>query len=108
VADEQAPRSSLADEAARLVGSVQEWAQQNFPAGPDGHMGAECQWCPLCQLMAVLRGDHPELTERVTEAGTAVVSAVRALLEAAATTRPSGSDTDASPRVQRIDLGSPE
>jgi hypothetical protein len=92
---------ALADEAVRLLGAVQEWARQNFPAGPDGHMGAECQWCPLCQFMSVLRGERPEVTSRVAEAGTAVASAVRALLDAAAA-KP---DSSPQPRVQRIDLG---
>jgi hypothetical protein len=96
----------LADEALRLLGAVQDWARQNFPAAPaapDGHgvpSGAVCQWCPLCQFMAVLRGERPEVTARVAEAGTAVASALRAVLDAA-TTRPS--DPPES-RVQHIDL----
>jgi hypothetical protein len=97
----------LADEAMRLLGAVQDWARQNFPAAPDGHgvpSGAVCQWCPLCQFMAVLRGERPEVTTRVAEAGTAVASAFRALLDAAAS-KPA--DPPAS-RVQHIDLSGNE
>jgi hypothetical protein len=109
VPDEQPPRSPLADEAARLIGVVQEWTRQTFPAAPEGHTDAGapvCQWCPLCQFMAVLRGDRPEVTERVTEAGAALASALRAIVDAAATAAPGGEAAKPdAPRVQRIDLG---
>ena len=101
MADTDGPRAPLGEEAVRLLGAVQDWARQNFPAGPDGHMGAECQWCPLCQFMSVLRGERPEVTARVAEAGTALASAFQALLEAATPKR----DEPQPPRVQRIDLG---
>jgi hypothetical protein len=104
VADQDEPRPPLAEEAAKVIGAMQEWARQNFPAGPDGHMGAECQWCPLCQFMSVVRGERPEVTARVSEAGTALATAFRALLDAA-TPKP---DESTQPRVQRIDLGEPE
>jgi hypothetical protein len=109
---EEPPRSPLADEATRLLGAVQEWARQNFPAVPadHDHSGAPvCTWCPLCQFMAVLRGDRPEVTERVTEAGSALASALRAVLDAAVTGSASGAPRpDPSSRVQRIDLGGPD
>jgi hypothetical protein len=104
VADQDEPRPQLAEEAVKMIGAVQEWARQNFPAGPDGHMGAECQWCPLCQFMSVVRGERPEVTARVAEAGTALATAFRALMDAATPK----SDDSTQPRVQRIDLGEPE
>jgi hypothetical protein len=93
--------SPLASELTRLLGAVQAWTQQNLPAAPDG--ATTCEWCPLCQFVAVLRGDRPEVTERVTEAGTAVTSALRALLDAATSGR-GGAEPPAGPRVERIDL----
>jgi hypothetical protein len=71
-----------------LLAALQQWAQKVLPAPPSGHPGPECQWCPLCQLASVLRGEHPELTGRLAEAGTAVTTAVRALLDQAATRTP--------------------
>ena len=73
----------------------------------DGHGGPECQWCPLCQFMAVLRGERPELTERVAEAGTALASAVGARARRRGRPAPPGrhATPTAPPRVQRIDLG---
>lgn len=102
------------DLAQRLLGAVQEWAQRAMPAPPSGTPGPECQWCPLCQLASVLRGEHPELTERLAETGAAVTGAVRALLDAAARHTPHPPDAApraaAAPRpspapcVERIDL----
>lgn len=98
----------FAAEALRLVAGLQEWAQRTLPAPgttADGHLAAECQWCPLCQFVAVLRGERPEVTERVAEAGVAVASAVRALLDATAANSPTPADDEpAQPHVQRIDL----
>jgi hypothetical protein len=108
----------LAEEAMRLLGVVQDWTRQNFPAAPHGDTdsGAPvCQWCPLCQFMAVLRGDRPEVTERVSEAGAALASALRAVLDAASNAASTAASNAAPggepaaeqqhPRVQRIDLG---
>lgn len=103
------PAAPFAAEALRVVSAVQDWARASFPEpAPDGHTGPECQWCPLCQFVAVLRGERPELTERVAEAGAALASAVKAVLDAAAAgpdARPGASRPPATPRVQRIDLG---
>jgi hypothetical protein len=101
----------LAREALRLVSSVQDWARRNLPDESEHHP-KDCQWCPLCQFAAVLRGERPELTERVAEAGAAVLQAMRAMLEAAAAAgSAAGSATgghhaapESRPRVQRIDL----
>ena len=115
--------SRLAADALRLVNGAQEWARQTFSefdaqAHTDAHGAGnspECQWCPLCQFVAVLRGERPELTERVAEAGAAIVTAMRAALDAAARQSAPGQHRAGSeardgagrpgPRVQRIDLG---
>ena len=103
----------VGEEAVRLVAAVQDWARERFPAGPDGHLGAECQWCPLCQLMAVVRGERPEVTARVAEAGIAMAAAFRSLVDAASTATAAHEQEDQrraepTPRVQRVDLGEPE
>jgi hypothetical protein len=91
------------DPLAALLASVQAWATRTFPAPAGGTAGADCEWCPLCQLASVLRGEHPELTDRVTEAGAALVTALRAVFDAAAQHNHTPDGPAAT--VQRIDLG---
>ena len=94
----------LADEAVRLIGAAQEWWQRT---GSDKLNGIatgsqECCWCPVCQLIATLRGDRPELTEKLTETQTAVSGLLRALADAVSGPAPAAK---AEPvRLQRIDL----
>jgi hypothetical protein len=118
-ADDAPPGSTgtpLTAEALRLAASVQDWARRSFPDHREygEHGGPECQWCPLCQFVAVLRGDRPEVTERVAEAGAAVVAALRGLLDAAVGAADNGGAHRAEDRVgpapgagrvQHINLG---
>ena len=93
---------SVGDEAAKLLDAVQDWARSTFGEGASARMSTgspECEWCPLCQLVSVLRGDRPETTEKIVAAGTAMMTALRSLLDA-----PSAAPEDPKPRVQRIDL----
>ena len=62
----------------------------------------ECCWCPVCQLIATLRGDRPELTERLAETQAAVSGLLRALADAVSGPAPAARPESA--RVQRIDL----
>jgi hypothetical protein len=109
------PRDDIGAEVHRLLDAVQEWAKR-FPeatAGGDAHpRTGEClPWCPICQFAHILRGEHPEVTERLTEAATAIASAMKALADTALTR----AQADASgrprpqpaPRVQRITLDDP-
>ncbi|MEO9139359.1 MAG: hypothetical protein ABI345_09870 [Jatrophihabitans sp.] len=87
--DDSLPHDSPPDnettggEARKLFSVVQEWAQRNLPEPPSGHGGPECQWCPLCQFASILRGERPEVTDRMAEAGTALAQALHAFLETA-------------------------
>ncbi|TAM89388.1 MAG: hypothetical protein EPN43_07075 [Jatrophihabitans sp.] len=102
------PGGPVLEEAFRLAGAVRDWARATLPP-PTGDPRADCQWCPLCQFAAVLRGERPDVNDRLTEAGAAIVGALRSLLDPAAggahhhPASPGGSQ----PRVQRIDLGDP-
>jgi len=98
--------AELGSEIAKVIAAVQEWARKALPESAIGHGGPECQWCPICQFVNVLRGESPELGERVAEAGAAVTAAVRALGDAAVarTQREPGERPRPGPRVQRIDL----
>jgi hypothetical protein len=71
-------------------------------AGPEvpASGAGECRSCPVCRLISVLRGDRPEVTEKLAEAGTALLAALRAALGPVAT----GTAPEPAARVQRIDL----
>lgn len=86
-----------------LLERVEPWLRSE--AGrTDG--AAECGWCPLCALVAALRGQRPELTRRVSEQGSEWLAAVRTLLkthDAFCATRTASDEQPAPPpRLQRI------
>jgi hypothetical protein len=113
-----------------LLAAAQEWLQRT--AGQPGAeriaTGApECAWCPVCQLILLLRGDRLDLsraavTERLGDVQSAVAALLRALADAAAAMgpmaapagQPAPADAASAPpprerpaeRVQRIDLTS--
>lgn len=90
----------LAEEAARLVEALSEWARG--AAGgltiPAAGSGPECQVCPLCQLLALLRRTQPETFGHLADASASMVAALRTVVDRHdhATSRRSG--------VERIDL----
>jgi hypothetical protein len=99
---------SLAEEAARLLVAAQDWFRRSAPATG----AAECAWCPLCVLIAALRSDGGELSERFGDLQAAVTGLLRSLADVAsmAWPEPASHPDDvahpptADPRVHRIDL----
>ncbi|TCN42935.1 hypothetical protein EV644_102429 [Kribbella orskensis] len=132
------PVGTVAEEAAKLFAVLQQAARQQDPApppeepdaaapGPGVHDeqehgtsrcgAAECQWCPVCHLIAKVRHTSPETIEQLSMAAAGVLGSVRSLLEAAAEaarqaradaeSRTAGTpDTErpARSRVDRIDV----
>jgi hypothetical protein len=102
------PHGTIGDEAAKLLDAVQDWARRSF--GDSAHIATgapECTWCPVCQLIAVVRGDRPEISDKIADATASVVAALRAMVDAAANpAEETGAAPPRPPRVQRIDLGS--
>lgn len=122
----------LGEEVHRLVSAVQEWARglpvadragDEAPGAADSpaagapaagsHAPAECvPWCPICQFANILRGEHPEVTERLAEAATAVAAAMKALADTALTRVPADPGRShprpkPSPRVEHIRIDDP-
>jgi hypothetical protein len=75
------------------AGAVPEWSEQlrrltdgirGLLADPAraaeglGH-GSECRWCPLCQAIAVVRGERPEISGALADLLTTAATALRAL-----------------------------
>ena len=66
-----------------LADAVHEWARARFGDAGSAHIATgapECAWCPVCQLIAALRGDRPDVTDKLAAAATAVVDVVGSLL----------------------------
>jgi Family of unknown function (DUF5304) len=96
----------LAEEAARLVEAIGEWARgavgdvtgASAEGGPAARSGPECQICPLCQVLSLVRRTQPETFAHLADASASMVAALRTIVDRHdhGGTRPSG--------VERIDL----
>lgn len=73
----------LAEEAARLVEAMAEWARSAVGdvSMPNAGGGAECQVCPFCQLLALLRRTQPETFGHLADASASIVAALRTVVE---------------------------
>ena len=80
-------------------------------ASAEGH-AADCRWCPVCQVAAVVRGERPELTAALADVLTATATALRAFAGDPAEPSADGFRADAEepdeagepPVVHRIDI----
>ena len=73
----------LADEAARLVEAISEWARGAVGdvSMPSVGSGPECQVCPICQLLGLLRRTQPETFGHLADAAASMVAAFRTVVE---------------------------
>jgi len=114
----RADTGSLGEEATRFFAAAQDLLARGVGNAQTAHIanGApECTWCPLCQMIALLRGDRPEISERVAEASAAAASLLHVMADIVgnaltpqqtqAPHGPSGTnDASSGARVQRIPL----
>ena len=72
----------LAEEAARLVEAIGEWARGAVgdPLHGVGD-GPECQVCPVCQLLALVRRTQPETFAHLVDAATSMMAAMRTVVD---------------------------
>ena len=99
---------SAAEEAVRLFAALEEWARKKA-----GHVldeehiatgSAECQICPVCQGIGVLRHVRPEAVEHLLDAAASFVAAMKT----AVATPPSTEHARRASQVQHISVGEPE
>lgn len=100
---------SAAEEAVRLFAAVEDWARKKA-----GHVldeehvatgSAECQMCPVCQGIGVLRHVRPEAVEHLLDAAASFVAAMKT----AVSTPPPEDAAGRNPaRVQHIFVTEPE
>jgi hypothetical protein len=106
---------SVGEEAAKLFGALQDWAQKAAAGAPgdassglgaafrhvDEHVATgdgSCTYCPLCQVITRLRATSPEVRGHLAVAARSLLEAAAGLLE----TRVPPPDPRGG--VQRIDL----
>jgi hypothetical protein len=126
----------VGEEAAKLLGALQDWAKESGAGGALGgglgglgdlgaqwrsvneHIatgGADCTYCPVCQLIARVRETSPEVRSHVAVAASSLLQAAAALIEARAPKDPgaaaggpsggtSGGQPGGQPGVTKIDL----
>jgi hypothetical protein len=100
---------TAAEEAVKLFAAVEDWARRKA-----GHVldeqhiatgSAECQVCPVCQGIGVLRHVRPEAIEHMLDAAASFVAA----LKTAVATPPTAEEHHRhAPRVQHISVGEAE
>jgi hypothetical protein len=111
------PVGSLGEEAVKLLGALSEWARdqgQDYAGSASSASGAfnqalhdvnehiatgsaDCRYCPVCQVIHVVRQTSPEVRTHLTVAASSLMSAAAGLL---------ATRTDHQPRpgVEKIDL----
>ena len=106
---------TLHEEAGRLAEILEAWlagARQSAsawaaaqPAGPSGSgeglQSAECCICPICRLLAMLRGVRPETYEHLLDAAASLLAALRVGVDGAERSWSAGRPAT----VERIDIG---
>jgi hypothetical protein len=108
---------SVADEAAKLLAALQDWARDNATrqgaagaaaaagaaerlAEINAHLatgGEDCVYCPVCQVIHAVRQTSPEVRAHLTTAASALLQAAAGLVEARTPRQP-------DPGVEKIDL----
>jgi hypothetical protein len=106
---------SVGEEAAKLLGALQDWARDTGSAqlgAVAGDLGAQardlgahvahgedCRYCPVCQAIRVFRETSPEVKQHLATAAGSLAQAVSLYLNAS-----TGDQADEGPATQRIDL----
>jgi hypothetical protein len=99
---------SAAEEAVKLFAAMEDWARRKASHVLDEeHIStgsAECQMCPVCQGIGVLRHVRPEAVEHMLDAAASFVAA----LKTAVSTPPPDEPGRRAAKVQHISVGEPE
>jgi hypothetical protein len=111
------PPTDWIDQARGLLDLLKQNVSSAAGGTDEGRLGGDCRWCPLCQAVAVARGERPEMSAALADVLTAAAAALRQVAEegratSAAPTAPTAPTADRTadarrdpPRVvQRIDI----
>lgn len=71
-----AATSAAATSAATASSTADASSADASGTDPAGH-SADCRWCPVCQVAAVVRGERPEVTAALADVLTTAATALR-------------------------------
>jgi hypothetical protein len=99
--------AKLAEELRLLLDAAAERAQpwlHRVAAAEGEHDTRTCGWCPLCNAVALARGDRSELAAKAAEHVAGLIAVLRAALAEPAATGPAEEEAarPGKPRVQHI------
>jgi hypothetical protein len=107
------PGTDWIDQAQRLVEALRSGLAAAVPASDHDDAGkrhaADCRWCPVCQVAAVVRGERPEVNEALADVLSAAATALRTVAAAgqhaeAPADHAARPEEAPPPPVQRIDI----
>jgi hypothetical protein len=121
VSDQSEPVGSVGEEAAKLLGALQEWARESGSdhasaavgaatsaasslGGVNEHIatgGEDCRYCPICQMISAVRGTSPEVKQHLASAATSLMQAFAGVMATHVPDQPHGQKDSA---VEKIDL----
>jgi hypothetical protein len=92
----------LAEEAAKFAEALAGWVSNGFAAPLLSGLGEspECRLCPVCQLLRLAQGSHPEVFEHLSDASVSLLAALRVALESSQASWAAGN----RPASERIDI----
>jgi hypothetical protein len=86
------------EQARRLVAGLgQTLGEAARPDGEGAGHPADCRWCPVCQVAAVVRGERPEVTAALADVLGAASAALRSFAEQAPAAAPAPAPADDAP-----------
>lgn len=97
------PLGSLTDEASRLFAAAESWwrdAHLDEQGASTDHVGADCRFCPLCQVIGHLRSSRPEVVEHLSAAAMSLLQAMRSVVDS----HDHGAPRRGGSAVERIDV----
>ncbi|GAA3437785.1 hypothetical protein GCM10018954_073990 [Kutzneria kofuensis] len=95
----------IAEELRLLIDALAEKAEpylQRIVADSADHEPTTCDWCPVCAVAAVLRGERSELAARAAEHAAGLLTVLRMAVQQERGAPPQADEQPTPPRVQKI------
>ena len=106
---------SVGEEAAKLLGALQDWARESGGSGPASGLGARladlnrhvatgesCTYCPVCQVISLARQASPEVRAHLATSVSSLLHALAGIAEGHGGAQAPGTTRDRG--VQKINL----